>query len=138
MMKADEYSIAHIAVAVPGLAEALQSLEKTLDLKASVHSEEVPEQKVKLRFMEIGGVRFEFLEPLHESSPISKFLTKRGAGVHHIALYVKNLDVKLVELKAKGISLIDETPRVGAENCRIAFIHPKSTAGILIELIEKV
>lgn len=136
MKKNDDYSIAHIAVAVPGLDSALESVEKVLGLRAG-HLEEVKEQKVKLKFLEIGGVRFEFLAPTSPDSPISKFIDKRGGGIHHLALYVSNLDAKLAELKAKGVALIDDTPKIGAEGCRVAFLHPKAMAGILVELIER-
>ena len=132
----NDYSIAHIAVAVPGLREALKSVETVLGLKAGP-LEEVPEQKVKLQFVDIGGVRFEFLEPTDKESPISKFVEKRGGGIHHLALYVSNIEEKLKELKAKGVPLINETPQVGAEGCRVAFLHPKAMAGILVELIER-
>ncbi len=135
-MSEDHYEIAHIAVAVPELKTALESVQKILGLKGS-HIEEVAEQRVKVQFVSIGGVRFEFLEPTTETSPISNFISKRGSGIHHVALYVKNLDEKLKELKAKGVSLINETPQIGAEGCRVAFLHPKAMAGILVELIEK-
>jgi methylmalonyl-CoA epimerase len=136
MKKSDEFSIAHIAVAVPGLDSALESVERVLGLKAG-HLEEVSEQQVRLRFVEIGGVRFEFLEPSSADSPISKFIEKRGGGIHHLALYVSDLESKLTDLKRRGVALIDETPRVGAEGCKVAFLHPKAMAGILVELIEK-
>ena len=135
-MSSKEYEIAHVAVAVPGLKNALESVEKVLGLKAS-HTEEVPEQKVKLQFVEIGGVRFEFLEPTAEDSPISKFISKRGGGIHHVAVYVKDIDAKLKELKSKGVPLINESAVIGAEGCRVAFLHPKAMGGILLELIEK-
>lgn len=130
------YEIAHIAVAVPNLDTIVNQLKNVLGHSAS-EVEEVADQKVKLKFAEVGGVRFEFLEPTSPNSPISKFLEKRGSGVHHIAVYVDDLEAKLQELKSKGVALIDETPRVGAEGCRIAFLHPKAMGGILLELIEK-
>ncbi|MDB5036542.1 MAG: Methylmalonyl-CoA epimerase [Bacteriovoracaceae bacterium] len=136
MKKNETFSIAHIAVAVPGLQKALQSVEQVLGLKAG-HVEVVDEQKVRLQFVEIGGVRFEFLEPTTSDSPISKFIEKRGGGIHHLALYVSNLEQKLKELKEKGVPLINETPQIGAEGCKVAFLHPKAMAGILVELIEK-
>jgi methylmalonyl-CoA/ethylmalonyl-CoA epimerase len=130
------YDIAHIAVAVPQLKQALESVEKVLGVTPG-HIEEVPDQKVRLQFVEIGGVRFEFLEPTTTDSPISRFIEKRGGGIHHLALYVTDLDSKLKALKEKGIPLIDEVPRIGAEGCRIAFLHPKAMAGILVELMER-
>ena len=128
--------IAHIAVAVKNLNEAVQAFENVLGLKAS-EIEEVPSQKVRLRFITLGGVRFEFLEPTSSDSPISKFLEKRGNGIHHIALEVENIDGRLSALKAKNIPLINETPVLGAEDCRVAFLHPKALGGILVELIEE-
>ena len=136
MKKDEKYSIAHIAVAVPGLKEALLSVEKVLGLKPEP-VEEVAEQKVRLQFVDIGGVRFEFLEPTSSDSPISKFIEKRGSGIHHLALYVSDLDQKLKELKAKGVPLLNESPQIGAGGCRVAFLHPKAMAGILVELIER-
>lgn len=129
------YEIAHIAVAVPNLNQIVTQLKTVLGHSAS-EPEEVPEQKVRLRFAEMGGVRFEFLEPTTNDSPISKFIEKRGGGIHHIAVYVSDIDAKLKELKSKGVQLINETPQKGAEGCRVAFLHPKALGGILIELIE--
>ena len=128
--------IAHIAVAVKSLSEAVKAVESVLGLKASA-VEEVPSQKVRLQFIKIGGVRFEFLEPTSADSPISKFLEKRGNGIHHVALEVDRIDERLKTLKEKGIPLINETPVIGAEDCRIAFLHPKAMAGILTEFIDE-
>jgi methylmalonyl-CoA/ethylmalonyl-CoA epimerase len=129
-------SIAHIAVAVPNLQKAMEDLKKVLGLQGSA-VEEVADQKVKLQFVDIGGVRFEFLEPTSADSPISKFIDKRGGGIHHVAIHVKDIDAKLKELKSKGVPLIDETARIGAEGCRVAFLHPKACAGILVELVQE-
>lgn len=129
------FEIAHIAVAVPNLTEIMAKVAAVLGSESS-EEEYVPSQKVKLKFTNIGGVRFEFLEPTSADSPISKFLEKRGSGIHHIALYVKNLDAKLKELQAKGVALINETPQTGAEGCKVAFLHPKALGGILVELVE--
>ncbi|MBN8555024.1 MAG: methylmalonyl-CoA epimerase [Deltaproteobacteria bacterium] len=136
-MTNENYSIAHIAVAVPELQSALQNIEKVLGLKAGGPIEEVADQKVKLQFVDIGGVRFEFLEPTSTDSPISKFIDKRGGGIHHVAIRVKDIDAKLAELKAKGVALIDEKARIGAEGCKIAFLHPKACGGILVELVQE-
>lgn len=133
-MKKD-FGIAHIAVAVKNLDEAVQQIEQALGLKASA-PEVVEEQKVRLRFVDIGGVRFEFLEPTQPDSPISKFLEKRGNGIHHVALQVSSIEDRLSELQKKNVRLIDSKPKVGAEGCKIAFLHPASTAGILFELVE--
>lgn len=137
MKDVESYQIAHIAVATPGLKAALESVEKVLGLKPAHEPENVQDQLVKVQFVEIGGVRFEFLEPTSERSPISKFIEKRGGGIHHLALYVSDLEGKLKVLKQQGVPLIDERPRIGAEGCRVAFLHPKAMAGILVELIEK-
>lgn len=128
--------IAHIAVAVKDLNEALSAVQKVLGLKASP-KEVVEDQKVQLQFVSIGGVKFEFLEPTTSDSPISKFLEKRGNGIHHIAIYVDDIRAKLKELKAANIPLIDQEPRMGADHCEVAFLHPKAVAGILVELIQK-
>ncbi len=128
--------IAHIAVAVKDLHEALLAVNQVLGLKGSAE-EVVPDQKVKLQFVTVGGVKFEFLEPITSDSPISKFLDKRGNGIHHIAIYVDDLRAKLKELKEANVPLIDQEPRLGADHCEVAFLHPKAVAGILVELIQK-
>jgi methylmalonyl-CoA/ethylmalonyl-CoA epimerase len=98
--------------------------------------EEVGDQKVKVLFFQVGESRIELLEPTHPDSPISRFLRKRGEGLHHIALKVDNLELTLQELKQQGFRLVDEQPREGAEGKRIAFLHPQSTGGVLLELCE--
>jgi methylmalonyl-CoA/ethylmalonyl-CoA epimerase len=102
---------------------------------AAAHTADVPDQKLKASFFpfEIGGA-VELLMPSDETGPIRKFLDKRGPGIHHIAFEVTNIEEKIEELKGKGYQMIDETPRIGATGDKIAFLHPKSTAGILIEL----
>jgi methylmalonyl-CoA epimerase len=128
-------SVSHIAVAVKSLSEAVAGLENVLGLKASA-IEEIPSEKVRVQFVEIGGVRFEFLEATSDDSPIAKFIAKRGAGIHHVALDVKDIQSRLDELKAKGIPLIHETAKEGAEGCKVGFVHPKAIPGILLELVE--
>ena len=86
----------------------------------------------------IGESRVELLEPTSEDSPISKFLEKRGGGIHHIAVEVDDIESSLAKLKAQGMRLIDETPRVGAEGCLVAFVHPSSTNGVLLELVQTI
>lgn len=98
---------------------------------------EVPEQRVKVAFIPLGNCKLELLEPLSADSPIAKFLEKRGEGIHHIALSVENIQERLDQLKREGIQLIDETPKIGAAGLPIAFLHPKSSHGVLIELIEQ-
>jgi methylmalonyl-CoA epimerase len=96
----------------------------------------VPEQKVETYSFQAGESEIELLKPVSPDSPVSTFLTNKGAGIHHLALRVENLEVELAKLKAKGLRLIDEVPRIGAGGKKIAFIHPKSTGGILIELTQ--
>ncbi|NLB82976.1 MAG: methylmalonyl-CoA epimerase, partial [Synergistaceae bacterium] len=97
----------------------------------------VAEQKVKTAFLPVGDTEIELLEAMSEDSPVAKFIEKRGEGIHHLALRVDNLEAALAELKGKGVRLIDETPRYGAGGARIAFVHPKATGGILLELSER-
>lgn len=134
----------HIAIAVPELNEAI-SLFSALLKKEPDHIEEVADQKVKAAFFGIGDsasepTNLELLFPTSPDSPISKFLTSLNgrSGLHHICLEVSGLEDHLADLKSKGVKLIDEKPRIGAHGKKIAFIHPKSTNGILIELSEKV
>ena len=129
------YQVAHIAIAVKSLSETIRQVETIFGVKASP-VEEVSTQKVRLQFVSIGGVKLEFLEPTTEDSPISKFIEKRGGGIHHIAYKTENLKAQLSRLKAAGIPLIHENPVAGAENCQIAFLHPKALSGVLVELIE--
>lgn len=126
----------HVAIAVKDL-DAAVSLYTSLLGKAPEHTEEVTDQKVKAAFFGVGDTNLELLFPTSPDSPISSFLEKnpRG-GLHHICLEVSNLEAHLEELKKQGVVLIDQTPRIGAHNKRIAFVHPKSTNGVLIELSE--
>lgn len=126
----------HVAIAVQDLDQAI-NLYSSLLGKEPEHIEEVEDQKVKAAFFGVDDTNLELLFPTSPESPISKFLEKnpRG-GLHHICLEVENLEAHLEDLKAKGVKLIDETPRIGAHNKRIAFVHPKSTGGVLIELSE--
>ena len=93
-------------------------------------------QKVRTQFIAIGGVRFEFLEPTSLDSPISKFLDKRGNGIHHLAFQVHDIKAKLAALKQDQVPLIDQEPKPGADHCQVAFLHPKGTGGILVEMVE--
>ncbi|HEA47326.1 MAG TPA: methylmalonyl-CoA epimerase [bacterium] len=128
--------INHIGIAVKSIEEALKFYSERLGLE-SKEVVEVPEQKVKVIALQIGESRIELLESTSPDSPIAKFLEKRGEGIHHIAFEVTDIEKRLEELKEKGIRLIDEKPRQGAHGTRIAFIHPKSTQGVLIELVER-
>jgi methylmalonyl-CoA epimerase len=126
-----------IAVAVESLADASRVYERLLGLKAT-HDETVPDQGVTTRFFPVAktGAVVEALLPTGADTPVGRFLKKRGPGVHHIAFRVDDLDAELRRLKGLGVRLIDETPRRGAEGKRIAFLHPKDTGGVLIELCE--
>ena len=129
----------HIAIAVKNLESAEKIFKDTIGLKIT-HREEVQDQGVRATMLqpESGkGTAIELLEALDENSPIAKFLDKRGEGIHHICFYVDNLEAKLIELKNKGVRLIDEKPRIGAYKTKVAFIHPSSMNGILVELAEK-
>ncbi|MDH7484007.1 MAG: methylmalonyl-CoA epimerase [Spirochaetales bacterium] len=126
----------HIGIAVEKIEAALPVWEGILGLP--LHGiEEVAEQKVKTAFMPVGDTEIELLESTDPEGPIGKFLAAKGQGVHHIAFRVSNIEEALAELKAKGVRLIDETPRYGAGGARIAFIHPKATGGVLVELTER-
>jgi methylmalonyl-CoA/ethylmalonyl-CoA epimerase len=126
-----------VSVAVADLDDATRIYEGILGLKAT-HDETVEDQGVKTRFFPVArsGAVVEALLALGPDTPVGKFLAKRGPGVHHIAFRVDDLEAELARLKRQGVRLIDETPRKGAEGKRIAFIHPKETGGVLIELCE--
>ncbi len=127
--------INHLGIATNGIDEALAFWADALGLE-NVHTEVVEDQKVKVAMLPIGESRIELLEPTSEDSPISKFLEKRGGGIHHIAVEVDNILASLEKLRSQGMRLIDEEPRVGAEGCLVAFVHPSSTNGVLLELVQ--
>jgi methylmalonyl-CoA/ethylmalonyl-CoA epimerase len=127
----------HVAIAVRNIGEAEKLYETALGLKVE-HREVVEDQGVRTSMLvpEKGGTALELLEPLSEESPISKFLDKRGEGIHHICFLVDDIEAALEKLKKEGVKLIDESPRPGAYNSRVAFIHPKAMNGVLIEIAE--
>ncbi|MDP3179458.1 MAG: methylmalonyl-CoA epimerase [Spirochaetaceae bacterium] len=126
----------HIGVAVEKLDEALAIYEGILGLE--LHGTEVVEaQKVRTAFLPVGDSEIELLESTDPEGPIGKFIAAKGQGVQHIAFRVDDIDAALAELKAKGVRLIDESPRNGAGGARIAFLHPKATNGVLVELCER-
>lgn len=127
--------IEHIGIAVKSLESAIPYYEQVLGLKC-YNIEEVAEQKVKTAFFMVGQTKIELLESTDAEGPIGKFIEKKGEGVHHIAFAVKDLEGALEETASKGVQLIDKTPRNGAEGLSIAFLHPKSTMGVLTELCE--
>jgi methylmalonyl-CoA/ethylmalonyl-CoA epimerase len=128
-------AVNHIGIAVRSIDAQRPFYEGTLGA-AFEGVESVPDQKVRVAFFRIGDVRLELLEPTESSSTIAAFLEKRGEGLHHIALTVAGLEERIAELKQAGLRMIDETPRPGAHHMRIAFLHPRSTFGVLTELCE--
>lgn len=127
--------IDHIAIVVRSIEEALQVYEGALGLELT-DVKEVPEQAVRVAFLPVGESKIELVEPLTTDGGVARFLEKRGEGLHHICLEVDDIEAALQDLAAKGVRLIDEQPRQGAHG-RVAFLHPKSAHGVLIELIEK-
>ena len=126
-------NIEHIGIAVKNLDESIKFYEKVFGLKCYA-VEEVKDQKVKTAFFKIGETKIELLESTAPDGPISKFIEKKGEGIHHIAFKTKDINSSLKELEEKNIRLIDEHPRKGAEGLNIAFLHPKAANGVLIEL----
>ena len=129
-------SVDHIGIAVADLEEAHKLYTETFGLELQ-GTEVVEEQKVKVAFLPIGDTEIELLESTDPEGPIAKFIEKRGQGIQHIALRVDDIDAALDKMRAEGIRLIDEKPRYGAGGARIAFLHPKATGGVLIELCER-
>ncbi len=127
--------IEHIGIATHNIDDALKFWRDALGLRV-VETEEVAEQGVRVAMLPVGEPRIELLEPTSESSPVARFLEKRGAGIHHIAVRVNDIRATLQRLKEEGARLIDETPRVGAGGCLVAFIHPATAGGVLLELVE--
>jgi methylmalonyl-CoA/ethylmalonyl-CoA epimerase len=128
-------NIHHIGIATGEIAEALKVWRDALGLEVE-STEEVSEQGVRVAMLPIGETHIELLEPLSDDSPVGKFLQKRGPGIHHVAIKVKDIRAALSQLKEKGTRLIDETPRIGAGGCLVAFIHPASADGVLLELVQ--
>ena len=126
-------TIDHIGIAVGELNASLAFFRDALGLELDA-PEDVPSQRVRAHFLPAGEAAIELVEPTADDSPIAKFIAKRGPGIHHVALRVDDILAALAELKAKGVRLIDETPRPGAHNSLVAFIHPYSTHGVLVEL----
>ena len=127
--------IEHLGIAVKSLEEAIPYYEQVLGLKC-YNIEEVADQKVKTAFFKVGDTKLELLEPTSPESTIAKFIENRGEGIHHMAFAVENIEDALAEAEQKEVRLIDKTPRKGAEGLTIAFLHPKSTKGVLTELCE--
>jgi methylmalonyl-CoA epimerase len=129
--------INHIGLATEGIDGALKVFGEGLGLVVS-EAEEVPGDRVRVAFAPVGEARFEFLEPVGDEGPVQKFLDKRGPGIHHVCLEVEDLPGMLARMEALGVELIDREPRPGAHGTLVAFIHPKSANGVLVELVETV
>ncbi len=127
--------IEHIGIAVKNLEESIKFYEEVLGLEC-YNVEEVTDQKVRTAFFMVGQTKVELLESTDPEGPIGKFIEKKGEGVHHMAFAVKGIEDALAKMDEKGIRLIDKNPRKGAEGLDIAFLHPKSTHGVLMELCE--
>lgn len=127
--------INHIGIAVNSLDETIPFYRDTLGM-AFKGIEEVAEQKVKVAFLAIGESKIELLEPTSPDSPIAKFLEKSGPGIHHLAYEVEDIEAAIARLEGEGARMIDRTPRNGAHGARIAFVHPKSSNGVLTELCQ--
>jgi len=128
--------IEHIGIATHSINDVLGFWRDALGLDV-VGTEEVGEQGVRVVMLPVGESRIELLEPTGPASPVAKFLEKRGAGIHHVAVRVDDIRAALARLKEKGARLIDESPRIGAGGCLIAFVHPSAAGGVLLELIEE-
>ncbi|TCO71344.1 methylmalonyl-CoA epimerase [Marinisporobacter balticus] len=127
----------HIGIAVKSLDESLKFYQDMLGLDLQ-GTEVVEEQKVKVAFLPVGDSELELLESTDPDGPIAKFIEKKGAGLQHVALRVENIEEAIAEMIEKGVKMIDEKPRYGAGGAKIAFCHPKSTNGVLLELSERV
>ena len=123
----------HIAIATPDLEASLRFYEEALGLRAT-HVEDLEERGIRVAFLPIGDTRIELIAPLREGSEVSSFLAKRGGGIHHLAFRTDDVDQDVEDLKKQGVQLTSDGARPGAHECRVAFIHPKSAGGTLIEL----
>ncbi|RWR15063.1 methylmalonyl-CoA epimerase [Siminovitchia fortis] len=126
----------HIGIAVKSIDEAMVFYTETLGFRCTA-IEEVKTQQVRVAFIDANNVKIELLESLDEKGPISKFIEKRGEGIHHIAIGVQSIEERISELKEKGIRMVDDVPKEGAGQSLVAFLHPKSGHGVLYELCEK-
>jgi len=126
----------HIGIAVRSIEEHLKLWRDIFGLRVEM-TEEVPQQKVRVAMLDVGGVRVELLEPMADDSPITKFIEKRGEGLHHLSFEVDDVEQQIKELKKNDLRMIDDVPRQGAHGSKIAFIHPTSTGGVLIELSQR-
>ena len=128
-------SLNHIGIAVRSIEDQQAFYAGTLGLEFE-NVEDVPSQQVRVAFFRAGDIRIELLEPTSADSPVAKFIEKRGEGLHHVAYTVDDIEARIAELRESGLRMIDETPRPGAHHMQIAFVHPKSSFGVLTELCE--
>jgi len=128
--------IDHIGVATRGIEEAARFWLSALGV-SEIETEEVADQKVRVAMLPLGESRVELLEATSPDSPISKFIEKRGPGIHHLAVCVEDIHAALAQLRGQGVRLIDNEPRTGAGGCLVAFVHPSSTGGVLLELVQR-
>jgi methylmalonyl-CoA/ethylmalonyl-CoA epimerase len=129
-------SIHHIGIAVRSIEAQREHYEQVLGAEFE-GIEVVADQQVRVAFFRLGDVRLELLEPTGPTSLVARFIEKRGEGMHHLALLVDDLPARIAELKAAGLAMIDEAPRPGAHGMQVAFVHPKSTFGVLTELCQR-
>ncbi len=127
--------IDHIAVAVSSMQDALKTFDELYGLSPD-HTEQIASDKITEAMLPLGDTYLQLLEPTDETSTVAKFIEKRGEGLHHVAIRVDDIDATLAHLKRRGANLLDEEPRIGGGGHRVAFVHPKTTHGILIELVE--
>lgn len=128
--------IDHLGIAVNDVKQAAEDFARAFGIELG-GEEEVPSQKVKVGFLQVGEVRLELLQPLEPESPVGKFLSSRGEGFHHIAFEVDDIESDLLKAESAGLTLLDKTPRPGAHGTKVAFIHPRSAHGLLVELVQK-
>jgi len=129
--------LTHIGIATKNLEQSSGVFSRLFGVREG-HTEEIADQKVKAVSLRVGDASLELLEPTSLDSPIARFIEKRGEGVHHLSFEVDDIDAEIERLKREGFQMIDQTPRIGADGYRIAFIHPKSTAGVLVEISQKI
>lgn len=126
----------HIGIAVKNLDETIPYYTETLGLKV-LKIEEVASESVRVAFIDAGNVKLELLEPMSEQSAIHSFIEKKGEGIHHIAFGVEGIEERMIELREKGVRILNEQPKIGAGGAQVAFLHPKSSFGVLYELCDK-
>lgn len=132
----NKITLDHLGIAVSSLAEAVGWYERVLGLKVSGY-EMIPQEKTRVALLPVGDSRIELLEPTEPSSPIARFLARRGAGLHHISLRVPDLEAAIARLEQNGVRLVNPEPSVGVGGHRYVFVHPSAAGGVLLELVEE-